>query len=230
MKLRQFLKLNSRLFAIFLIAIQAYFTLALAQRIPDEGGQDSLQIVKRDKSAVLAEYKLQETACYQKFVANACVDIAKKNRNAALAQIKRREIALNYQQREVKKLNLDQRTAKLPSATVHDNLHQQPAKHKAGSTPNSKPSRESRAGDAKRESEAKKRVVKVNAKNKKAQYEAARRARKASLASGNAAKQAKKIEQARAHQTEINARNAQSTKPKAASLPVPAKIRSAQPQ
>ncbi len=119
-------KLAFKLFAIILIAAPAVFQRAEAQNSPSlpanapsqdaqDAAFDANQRAERDRLAregaqASQAYSDAQKACYQKFQVNACLTEARNAHNAAQADLKRQEIALNDMQRKRKAVLQQQRT------------------------------------------------------------------------------------------------------------------------
>jgi colicin import membrane protein len=93
--------MKSILFAIFSIAIQAISTMAIAENI-DSKLTLELSELKQSRQSTESKFKVLEAACYKKFAVSSCLQDIKSEKLLALADIKRRELEINDQKRQLK--------------------------------------------------------------------------------------------------------------------------------
>lgn len=174
-----------------------------------------LEISKRSKltqerARIESEFALKESACYKNFVVDACLRQANTDKRSALAEIKRQELAVNDLQRQKKKAELEKKVSKpiITNQPVTDINLNVPTTTKA-------------LEQEKKIADAKKRLEKTNQKISNAQIKAAQRLKKSNSADQEMTKYQKKLSEAEEHKVEIEQRKLLSTKPKAASLPIP---------
>lgn len=165
--------------------------------------------LKQEQKNIEAIYASKEADCYKKFSVNPCIDKARIEKNAAMAENKRLALLLNDQKREEKQ----QEVLKTPKAIP-------PNSEQIGNTKRKLPSKEI-VDPNKRVDSAKGRVETANQKKREAQAKADQRAKKNALSADVAAKYREKITAAEAHKTSVEQRNAGNTKPKSLPLPIP---------
>ncbi len=165
--------------------------------------------LKQEQKSIESSYASKETDCYKKFSVNPCIDKARIERNAALAENKRRELLLNDWKREEKKQNI----LKTPKAISPNS--------KPSDDADRKPLTKATIDQKKRTNAAKARVEAADQKKRESQAKANQRATKNILSADAAAKYQEKLVAAEAHKTAVEQKNAGNTKPKASSLPIP---------
>ena len=76
--------------------------LALLAVAPASAAEDDAERerIKTERATVESRFKAQETACYRKFAVTDCVRTAQRERNAALAELRRQERVLNDAERK----------------------------------------------------------------------------------------------------------------------------------
>ena len=164
----------------------------------------------QDRARIESEFVLKESACYKNFVVDACLRQVNTDKRAALAEIKRQELAVNDLQRQKKKAEIEKKASKpiisnQPDTDIKLNV----------------PATTSALEQEKKITDAKNRVKKMNQKISNAQLKAAQRVKKSNSTDQEMTKYQKKMLEADAHKVEIEQRKLLSTKPKAASLPIP---------
>ena len=165
--------------------------------------------LKQDQKSIESSYAAKETDCYKKFSVNPCIDKARIERNAALTENKRRELLLNELKREEKKKNV----LKIPKTITPNSNPSDATDHKLLS--------KEMTDQDKRINAAKGRAETAGKKKREAQIKANERSKKNVLSVDAAEKYKKKRVSAEAHEAEVKLKNANNTKPKASSLPIP---------
>ena len=66
--------------------------------------------ISSERAAFEAGFNLEDTACYQKFLVNNCLDEVKIRRRDAMADLRRQEISINDQERKAKGAEQVQKT------------------------------------------------------------------------------------------------------------------------
>ncbi|MGV3571062.1 MAG: hypothetical protein ACO1PB_10725 [Ramlibacter sp.] len=153
--------------------------------------------IRDDRAQVDAAFDAAQQACYRRFAVNDCLDAARRQRNAAVADLRRQEVLLNDTERKRRAAQrlreIDERKAEQPTgrAARAEQARPVPAEESA---PRGKPRAQAAfegpkpgAGEAARTRQA---------------FEARRR-------------------QAEAHKAQVLERNAQRGKPPAPDLPAP---------
>jgi colicin import membrane protein len=230
-----------KVFAIIFIALQAYITVAMAQNGNEKSFVNSeanvsgeLTKIKQEKLAIDANLKKQEAACYKKFAVNDCLKDAKLESQAALNAVKRRELALNDQQRQLK-IESIQRKKEISSIKSADgekvdgNTSEVSGKTKTLKTVTSAKTIKSDAeiltekntAEKSRTAAAQKRLIDSNQKQAESQKKANARVSQQSQSAVNTARYNEKIKQAHAHKAELEKTNSEKKKVKAAALPLP---------
>ena len=164
----------------------------------------------QDRARIESEFVLKESACYKNFVVDACLRQVNTDKRVALAEIKRQELAVNDLQRQKKKAEIEKKASKpiISNQPVTDIKLNVPATASA-------------LEQEKNITDANNRVQKMNQKISNAQLKVAQRVKKSNSADQEMTKYQKKMLEADAHKVEIEQRKLLSTKPKAASLPIP---------
>lgn len=198
------------IFWFFVSLISCGVFMAQAENLPLSAEASERTSLALDREKIQSQFNEKEAACYKKFAVDSCLKNAHTERRAALAEIKRKELAMNDLQRQKKKAEIDLKISKPPatnrSTTGVDNLNR-----------SVKPSHD----EAKQAEMAKKRAEATNQKMMASQAKAAQRAEKTKLADENAVKYQKKIIKADEHKAATEQEMTNSTKPKALSLPIP---------
>lgn len=241
--------MRSILFAIIFIAIQAYFTTAIAQnnvviltRAAEVNAADELAKLKQEKLAIDVNFKNQEAVCYKKFAVSDCLKEAKKEAQTALNKVKRREIELkdlgrnNKAESDLnKKENAAGENVARNTAKNSDEVTNSEPKEKTAKVVNAaKPTRaiktdaeilaEKNANDKLRADAAKKRLEESNQKLAASQKKAQSRANKNNQSAANTAAYNQKMVQAESHKAALEKKNLERKKAKSAPLPVPDSI------
>lgn len=165
--------------------------------------------LKQEQKSIESSYAAKEADCYKKFSVNPCIDKARIQRNAALAENKRRELLLNDLKREEKKQNFQ----KTPKAISPNSKQSDDADPKLLS--------KEMSDQNKRIGAAKARIETADQKKREAQAKANQRSKKNMLSVDAAAKYQEKLDAAEAHKAAVEQKNTGSTRPKASSLPIP---------
>ncbi|MFZ2651534.1 MAG: hypothetical protein WA210_15670, partial [Burkholderiaceae bacterium] len=87
-----------RLPVLLLLSVLVVLTGA-AIGAPQQADPNERETIERERVRVEAAYSQQQRHCQERFAVNSCVDQAKRTRRAALAELKRRTIALDDAQR-----------------------------------------------------------------------------------------------------------------------------------
>jgi colicin import membrane protein len=231
--------MQSIFFTIILIAVQAGFTPVIAQTLvkntdKNEGlntvintelfVSQELVGIKQEKVAIDANLKKQQAACYKKFAVNNCLKDAKTEAQTALNAVKRREIAINDQQRNAKAA-----VKKVENHSGGDKISD--VKDKTEAVKTAKPGKviksdadilaEKNASDTSRAKAAQKRLAELKQKQAESQKKAQSRVNKNSQSSANATKYAQKITQAEEHKQTLEKAKLAKNKPKSPPLPIP---------
>lgn len=215
-------------FAIFIIASNSIITPARAQNAAlDIDSKLTLELaeVKQERLSIEAKFKTLEAACYKKFAVSDCLQEVKSEKLLALGDIRRRELAINDQKRQLK-ADAIQKKSKKPVENEERSV----------STPNSpkseKPSRSENIRVApipkdqtklseQRVLAAQQRTLDLSKKQAASQHKAQLRAKKLSQAEEQTAKFNKKLLDAEAHKRDVEKTESEKTKTKSAPLPVP---------
>jgi colicin import membrane protein len=244
------IQMKSIVITIILIAVQAGFTKAIAQNLAQNTvknenvntakntvllASQEIANIKKEKSDIDANLKKQQAVCYKKFAVNNCLKDAKIEAQTALNAVKRREIAINDQQRNAK-IESDQNKKEKAAENFFENRSgadkTSEVKDKTKTIKTTKPGKviktdaeilaEKNAADKSRADAAQKRLVELNQKQAAAQKKAKSRASKNSQSSANAVKFNQKLTQAEEHKQALEKANLNKNKTKAAPLPIPA--------
>lgn len=164
--------------------------------------------IASERQQVEARFKAEETACYQKFAVNDCIDAGRAERREKLADLRRQEISLNDAERKRKGAEQVQRMEDKQKDQVPPQPMQQRERGKL--TPQGKAS-----GHLPREAAVAKvpkpRTPHVPAVKDPAMVEAD--------AAQERERYQRKLDDAAAHKAQLAKRNAERTKPKAQPLP-----------
>ncbi|APW37310.1 hypothetical protein RD110_08980 [Rhodoferax koreense] len=167
--------------------------------------------ISAERQQVEARFKAEETACYQKFAVNDCINASRVVRREKLADLRRQEISLNDAERKRKGAEQIQRMEdkqkdQVPPQPMHQRERGKPANPgQAGQTGEQAP-REASAPKVPKPRTPHVPVVKdpavaaAEAAQERERYE-------------------RKLEEAAAHKAQLAKRNAERTKPRAQPLP-----------
>ena len=196
----------------FFICLDCNNLLAQSQNFIPSGESTEWEQLKKERKSIESSYASKEADCYKKFSVNPCIDKVRIEKNAAMAESKRRELLLNDQKREEKKQN----SLKTPKAIPSNSEKIESANHKLAS--------KEMADSNKRVDSAKGRVDTANQKKRESLAKADQRVKKNALSTDRAVKYQEKTTAAEAHKTSVEQRNAGDTKLRALPLPLPKAI------
>ena len=237
--------MKSIFYAIIFIAIQAYFTSAIAKNnavisthAAEINATDELAKLKQEKLAIDANLKKQEIVCYKKFAVSDCLKDAKTEAQAALNKVKRREIEIkdlhrnNKAESDLNKKenaageNVAKNTAKNSDEVTNSETKVKTAKVAKVAKPartiqtDAKVLAEKSVNDKLRADAAKKRLEKSNQKLAASQKKAQSRANKNNQSAANTAAYNQKMVQAESHKAALEKKNLERKKAKSAPLPL----------
>lgn len=221
-------------FAIFIIVNNLINTLAIAQN--EELSIDSklnleLAEIKQKRLSIETKFKTVEAACYKKFAVSDCLQDVKSEKMLALGDIRRRELAINDQKRQLKVDTIQKKSKKL----VEKEEIPISASSSSKSTKSEKPSRsenisveptpkdQTKLADQ-RNLAARQRSLDLSKKQAASQQKAQSREKKLSQAEEQATKFNKKLLEAEAHKRIVERSVDEKTKPKSAPLPIPSPL------
>lgn len=226
--------MRSIFLAIIIIAIQLINTLAIAQNgILNIDAKLTLELteIKQEKLSIESKFRVLDAACYQKFAVSNCLQEVKSEKLLALGDIRRREIEINDQKRQLKADAINNKAKKLVEKA------EMPASdsNSPKSTKSEKPSRSEDIRVAptpknqtklseQRVLAAQQRVLDLSKKQAASQQKAQSRAKKLSQAEEQTIKFNKKLLEAEARKNAVEKAKAEKTKPKSAPLPMPPAI------
>lgn len=223
-------------FAIFIIASQAINTLAVAQNETlniDSKLTLELAEVKQERLSIETKFKNLETACYKKFAVSDCLQDLKSERLLALGDIRRRELAINDQKRQLKADAVYKKSKKLvEKEEIPVSASNNPKSTKSEKSNRSENIRALPVPTPKDQTEltdqrhlaAQQRASDLSKKQAASQQKALSRAKKLSQAEEQTAKFNKKILEAEARKRAVEKRDAEKTKSKSAPLPIPSPL------
>ncbi|MDO8343447.1 MAG: hypothetical protein Q7T48_09635 [Cellvibrio sp.] len=201
--------MKKSIFCFFVSLICCGVFMAQAENLPLSAEASERASLVLDREKIQSQFNEKEAACYKKFAVDSCLKNAHTERRTALAEIKRKELAMNDLERQKKKAEIDLKISKPPvtnrSTTDVENLNR-----------SVKPSHD----EAKQAEIAKKRAEATSQKMMASQTKAAQRAEKTKFAGENTVKYQKKLIKADEHKAATEQEMTNSTKPKAASLPI----------
>ena len=113
----------------FLICLGCNNLLAQSQNFIPPSEFTEWEQLKQERKSIESSYASKEADCYKKFSVNPCIDKARIEKNAAMAENERRELLLNDQKREEKK----QSSLKTPKAIPSNSEKIDNANHKLAS-------------------------------------------------------------------------------------------------
>lgn len=197
-------------FLFFIALIGSGVFMAQAENLPLSAEASERASLALDREKIQSQFNEKEVACYKTFAVDSCLKNAHTERRTALAEIKRKELAMNELQRQKKKAEIDLKISKPPSpnrsTTGGENIHR-----------SAKPSHD----EGKQAEMAKQHAQEASRKMTASQTKAAQRAEKTKLAGENTVKYQKKLLKADEHKAATEQEMTNSTKPKASSLPIP---------
>lgn len=204
------------------IALLASGVPALAQTNAASGNIDPAAErarLSKERAEIDARAKAEQTACYQRFAVEDCLQDSRRKRRTAEDSIKRQEADLNDMDRKRRAAAQLERLDKAPPRAVDDPAAQEKARQ-------SQQGREDRAADhaASRADAAAKAEDNRRALEAKQRQHAEQQARAARLRADAPAERARferKQEQAAKHRADRERQNAERTKPRSAPLPTP---------
>lgn len=173
----------------------------------------------RERAEIDARAKAEQTACYQRFAVEDCLQESRRKRRTAEDSIKRQEADLNDMERKRRAADTLERLDKAPPRAVDDPAAQERARQ-------SQQGREQRAADhaASRAEAAAKAEDNRRALENKQRNHAEQQAKAARLQADAPTERARferKQEQAARHRADVERKNAERTKPRSAPLPTP---------
>lgn len=215
-------------FAIFIIAGHSINMMAIAQNNTlniDSKLTLELAEVKQERLSVEAKFKILEAACYKKFAVSDCLQDLKSEKLLALGDIRRRELAINDQKRQLKADAVHKKLAEKEEMPVSTS-------NSPKSTKSEKPNRSENIRVAptpkdqtkltdQRTLAARQRSLDLSKKQATSQQKALSRAKKLSQAEEETAKFNKKLLEAEAHKRAVEKSEAEKIKSKSAPLPIP---------
>jgi colicin import membrane protein len=221
-------------FAIFIIASQSINTLAIAQNEAlniDSKLALELAEVKQERVSIESKFKILEAACYKKFAVSDCLQDLKSERLLALGDIRRRELAINGQKRQLKADAVYKKSKKLvEKEEIPVSVPNSPKSTKSEKSNRSEsiravpaPKDQTKLTDQ-RHLAAQQRASDLSKKQAASQQKALSRAKKLSQAEEQTAKFNKKLLEAEARKRAVEKRDAEKTKSKSAPLPIPSPL------
>jgi len=173
----------------------------------------------KERAEIDARAKAEQTACYQRFAVEDCLQESRRKRRTAEDSIKRQEADLNDMERKRRAADKLERLDKAPPRAVDDPAAQERARQ-------SQQGREQRAADhaASRADAAAKAEDNRRALEDKQRAHAEQQAKAARLKADAPTERARferKQEQAAKHRADRERQNAERTKPRSAPLPTP---------
>lgn len=197
-------------FFLLLAAIASVHFLTQAEEVSSNEETSERSKLAQARGKIESEFASKEANCYKSFAVDACLRQANVDKRAALADIKRQELAMNDLQRQQKKAELEQKARK-PTAT---------------NPPVAKTDTNERSiaivqNEAKKAEDAKKRIQDTNQKMAASQTKAAERIKKSKQTGAEAAKYQNKLREAEEHKTEVEQKRSLAAKSKAAPLAIP---------
>jgi colicin import membrane protein len=173
----------------------------------------------KERAEIDARAKAEQTACYQRFAVEDCLQESRRKRRTAEDSIKRQEADLNDMERKRRAADQLERLDKAPPRAVDDPAAQERARQ-------SQQGREQRAADhaASRADAAAKAEDNRRALEDKQRAHAEQQAKAARLKADAPTERARferKQEQAAKHRADRERQNAERTKPRSAPLPTP---------
>lgn len=173
----------------------------------------------KERAEIDARAKAEQTACYQRFAVEDCLQESRRKRRTAEDSIKRQEADLNDMERKRRAADQLERLDKAPPRAVDDPAAQERARQ-------SQQGREQRAADhaASRADAAAKAEDNRRALEDKQRAHAEQQAKAARLKADAPTERARferKQEQAAKHRADRERQNAERTKPRSAPLPPP---------
>ncbi len=177
--------------------------------------------ISDDRARLNAAYALEDTACYQRFFVNNCLDQIKARRDEALADLRRQEIVLNEDSRKAKAAEQLQKTE---DKSAPEKLQQEADKRAQAirETADRAARIEQKTADREQLQTGEKANVDALAERLKSnQNKAAARAARQSQEAEALKKYNARQQQAKERQAEYAKENAKLNKTPASSLPVP---------
>jgi colicin import membrane protein len=245
-------------FAILIIAYQAINTLSTAQNkefiveTQSDANSDTksdanldakLAEIKQARLAIESSFKTREATCYKNFAVSNCLQDLKSEKLLALSAIKRQELEINDQKRQIKSDAIEKKVfekAKKIAEKEQAKALNEAANSDVEKTKKTKKTNLSDKSEAsslndplnidlsklaeKRASAANQRVLEANAKQAVSQQKAQSRALKFSQSGEQEAKFDQKQLDAQARKDKLDKAAAEKTKPRSASLPIPSTV------
>ena len=174
-----------------------------------------------ERARLEANFKLEDNACYKKFLVNNCLDEIKIRRRETLADLRRQEISLNDQERKIKGAAQIQKTedkASLEKQQQEADRRAEALKEYEGRLERE---RQKNAGRATAQSNEKAIADAAAGRTKSSQDKAGARASKQAATAEEAKKYNDRLEKARERQARYAKDQASQTKPASKSLPTP---------
>jgi colicin import membrane protein len=188
------------------------FAAATAGAAPAEGDATERERLKAARSAIQARYAQEEKACQDRFAVNDCLDRARRTRNAALAQVRKDELALNEAERQRRAAERQEAVDERHSPERLQAEEERRAKARAEQAEREERAAEKRAKRAARQDAAAASPAQGEKEDKRP--DAAEQAQ-------NRARQDERAQEAEARKQRVIQRAAERRKPAASDLPVP---------
>ena len=231
-------------FAIFIIALQAINTPSTAQTVEfkvEVQLDKKLAELKQERVSIESSFKTREAVCYKNFAVSSCLQELRSEKLSALSEIKRQELEINQQKRQIKSDAVEKKVfekskkiagnEQTKTLTEAPNSSVEKTRKIAKPTNTGDKSEASSLNDplkndpsklaAKRASAASQRVLDANTKQAASQQKAQARARKLNESGAQEAKFNQKLLDAQARKSEIEKAIAEK-KRKSTPLPIPA--------
>jgi colicin import membrane protein len=212
------------IFTIFLFAIQSINMMAIAKDGAvnvDSQLASELNTLKQEKLSIESKFKTMEAACYKKFAVSNCLQEVKSEKSLALGEIKRRELEVNDQKRQLKADMATNKQKKLLEKEIISDTTSKTEKSNHSVKNTVKPvSKEQKKLIDQRALEAQQRVLDATQKQASSRQKAQLRDKKLSQKDEQIAKFNRKIFLAEQRKNAMNKKMEAITKPKSATLPV----------
>lgn len=177
--------------------------------------------ISNERAAFEAGFKRENSACYQKFLVNNCLDEVKIRRQEAMADLRRQEISINDQERKAKGAEQVQKTEDKASPEKQQDEADRRAQAMRDFDARMAREKQKNADRLKLESNEKSNLDAASAKAKGAQTKEAGRTAKQAAAADELKKYNERMEKAKERQARIAKDKASQTNPSANPLPAP---------
>ena len=211
-------------FALIVVMLSAAGTVS-AQTAASPSRMDTISRersrIDGDRSRLENEFLAEDAACYKRFAVNSCLDEVNARRRSAMADLRRQEILLNDEERQIRGAEQLRKTEEKSSPEKQKEAAERREKAVQDYQGRLTQEQDKQAARAKALADEKANVAASVERQKASQDKAAGRVQRQSETAGEAQKFSEKQKAAAERRAKHDADAAQRTKPPSAPLPAP---------